>query len=151
MDPLSIRYVDDGKMDEKKKGRERYRRYYEANRDVFRERNKRIYAEKKERGITEEEREVGRAQNRRSYHRRKAREVDGTLEGLRSVADPSRVALLDELTGLALSKEMLDVVAFIVKKKNSPLSKANEHSAEGTQEGEGEGKDNSGDGHHRPD
>ena len=130
MDATQIVYVDDGTMAERKGSRERFKRYYEAHKDEFRERNKKKYAEKKAKGFTEEEVKKRREDNRRSYARRRGETIRTMLEALRESADPSRVAVVDELLAdnaySQWGKEVLDVVAFIVKKKETGEGKTNE-------------------------
>ena len=130
MDATAIVYVDDGTMARRRGSRERFRRYYEAHRDEFRERNKKKYAEKKEKGFSEEEVVKRREDNRRSYHRRRGETIRTQLEQMKETADPSRIAVLDELIAdnaySQWGKEVLDVVAFIVKKKESGEGKTNE-------------------------
>lgn len=130
MDATAIKYVDDGGMTKTKGNRERFRRYYEKHRDEFKEKNKQKYAEKKAKGFTEEEIAKRRADNRRSYHRRRGLEIAKMLETMKETADPSRIAVLDELLAdnaySQWGKEVLDVVAFIVKKKETGEGKTNE-------------------------
>ena len=130
MDATAIPYVDDGGMTKTKGNRERFRRYYEKHRDEFKEKNKQKYAEKKAKGWSEEEIAKRRADNRRSYHRRRGAEIATMLETMKATADPSRIAVLDELLAdnaySQWGKEVLDVVAFIVKKKETGEVKTNE-------------------------
>lgn len=129
MDALTIPYVDDGTMRKRQQTKERFRRYYEAHREEFKEKNKKAYAERKAKGFTEEEVQKRRADNRRSYHRRRGDAVRAELEAMRETADPSRIAVLDDiLADNAYSqwgKEVLNVVAFIVKQKRSGEEKTN--------------------------
>lgn len=133
MDPLTIVYVDDGSLKTKKATRERFKRYYEAHKDEFKEKNRQRYAEKKKEGWSEEEIARRRDDNRRSYYRRRETILRKTLETLKEKADPSRVCILDELLAdnnfSHWGKEVLDVVAFIVSKKNEE-GKANEQRGE---------------------
>jgi len=108
-------------MAKKQSDKERFRRYYEAHRDEFREKNKQKYAEKKAEGWSEEEIERRRSDNRRSYHRRRGGGIAKKLEEMKLTADPARVGVLDELLAdnaySQWGKEVLDVVAFVVRKK----------------------------------
>lgn len=130
MDATKIVYVDDGTMAGRRASRERFKRYYEAHKDEFRERNKKKYAEKKEKGFTEDEVKKRREDNRKSYHRRRGEAIRTQLEQMRETADPERVAVLDDLLAdnaySQWGKEVLDVVAFIVKKKETGEGKTNE-------------------------
>jgi hypothetical protein len=130
MDATAIVYVDDGTMAGRRSSRERFKRYYEAHKDEFRERNKQKYAEKKAKGFTEDEVKKRREDNRKSYHRRRGEAIKTQLEEMKETADPSRIAVLDELIAdnaySQWGKEVLDVVAFIVKKKETGEVKTNE-------------------------
>lgn len=120
-------YAED--IREKRDNRERFRRYYESHREEFREKNKQRYQAKKEQGIGEEELEKRRADNRRSYYRRREREIRAQLEAMRQTTDASRMAILDELIAdnafSQWGKDVLDVVAFILRKKETSSEEIN--------------------------
>lgn len=130
MDASAIPYVDDGTMAKRRQTQDRFRRYYEAHREEFKEKNKKAYAERKAKGFSEEEVLKRRADNRKSYHRRRGATLREELEALKETADPSRVAVLEELladnTFSQWGKDVLNVVAFIVKKKETGEGKTNE-------------------------
>lgn len=130
MDPTTIVYVEDRAMETRRRNRERFRQYYDAHREEFKQKNKEAYARRKEAGFSEEEIAKRNDYNRRQYYIRKKNEVKKTLESLRETADPSRVAVLDELLAEDqygdFTRETIDVIAFVVKKKDSSPSQANE-------------------------
>jgi len=127
MDALRIPYVESPESRRRKEqmalARERSRRYYEAHRDALHQKNAEKYAKKKEEGWTPEEVARRRRDNRLSYYRRKEASIKAGLEALKEGADPARVAIVDELIAdnnfSQWGKEVLDVVAFIVRGKTS--------------------------------
>lgn len=130
--------IDATELREKRDNRERFRKYYETHREEFRVKNKQRYQAKKEQGLGEAELEKRRADNRRSYYRRREKEIRAQLEAMREGADESRRVILDELIAdnaySQWGKEVLDVVAFILKKREPSSVEINGDYAEDKEE-----------------
>ena len=117
--PFTAHQID---LDKKIKNRQRFKDYYDKNKEKFSQKNKEQYLKRKE-TITKDEISRRKADNRRSYYVRKEKEVLDQLLKMKEEADDDRKILIDEIIAdndyLKYSKETLSVLAFLMKKKPS--------------------------------
>ena len=115
-------------IDANRENRNRFKAYYERNKERLREYNRQKYAAKKTE-LTKEEIESRRLRNRRSYYKKRDGTIQQQLEAMRENGREDRRVLIDELLAdnqyAQWGKETLRVVAFLVGNKE-PKETTNE-------------------------
>jgi hypothetical protein len=112
-------------IDANRENRNRFKAYYERNKDRLREYNRQKYAAKKTE-LTKEEIESRRLRNRRSYYKKRDGTIQQQLESLRDNAREDRRVLIEELLAdnqyAQWGTQTMKVVAFLVGKKETSES-----------------------------